>query len=449
MTRTATLEDVLDARRIGGFQIFVVVLCGLVVLLDGINTQLIGYAAPAISKSLHLGHGRIAAAFGSGLFGLMIGGLSCSVLADVLGRKALLVASTLAFGVFTVASGFSQDLSQLVAWRFLAGLGLGGAMPIAITLTAEVSPRRAEAWMVIAMFCGFPLGGALAGVLANAILPEYGWRAVFYVGGAMALVLTPILALLMPESIAFLVHRNAPAARISAALRRLAPDAGDVTLVAAIRHAKRSIPVTALFQDGRALCTLLMWVVYFMSLLDIYFLASWLPTVLNSGGKSLKLAVLGASLLQFGGVAGTLVIGRVLDRTKPYRMLVGAYVGAALFIAAIGMASQGAMLLGVLFGAGFFLVGGQSGLNYLATSFYPTSARASGIGWGLGIGRIGSIIGPTAGAVLIATRWPVNALFLVVAAPCAVAALAVLVMAFAARRQPPQDIPIVAPLLAE
>jgi MFS transporter, AAHS family, 4-hydroxybenzoate transporter len=430
----ATIESLLSERPICPFQIFVAVLCGLSVLLDGISTQLIGYAAPAISKNLHLAHGQISAAFAAGLFGLMVGGLLCSLLADLTGRRRLLIASTLIFGVFTVATGFAASLHQLVIWRFVAGLGLGGAMPIAIALTAEVSPSRARGAMVLMMFCGFPLGGALAGILAWAILPRGGWHALFFAAGAMSLVLSLVLLVALPESLLFLVNQGASAARTKRLQQRLAPGSEHVTLIRADPAGRYRVPLTGLFIDGRALGTVLIWIIYFMSLLDIYFLASWLPTVLSLNSAAGQSSIIGTSMMQLGGAAGTLILGLFLDRLNPYWTLFLTYLGATVFIGTVGVVTPGGWLVAVLFAAGFFLISAQSGLHALVSAIYPTSARATGLGWGLSIGRIGSIVGPVVGGVLLTTHWDVRSMFFLVAAPTLIAAITVPVMAGARPR---------------
>jgi AAHS family 4-hydroxybenzoate transporter-like MFS transporter len=177
-----------------------------------------------------------------------------------------------------------------------------------------------------------------------------------------------------------------------------------------------------------------------MSLLDIYFLASWLPTVLNGGGHSVSGSAIGTSMMQFGGVAGTLLLGRFLDRLNPYRVLMFSYVAATVFIGVIGFSAQGGLLLPVLFVAGFFLIGAQSGLSALASAFYPTDARATGVGWGLGMGRIGSIVGPVTGGLLLTTGLDVQAMFMLVAVPTLIAAVMVVAMERARPRGPKTQI---------
>ncbi|WP_233835261.1 MFS transporter [Paraburkholderia sp. ZP32-5] len=425
---TTTVEQWLAERRLGVFQIFVTVLCGLAVFLDGISTQLIGYVAPAIHNALHLDHKQMGAAFAAGLIGLLIGGLVCSVVADVFGRRRILVASTLIFGIFTLVTGTATSGTELLAWRFLAGLGLGGAMPIAITLTAEISPARARSALVMAMFCGFPFGSAIAGVIASAIMPSYGWGAVFYTAGVISLLVAAALIIALPESLVFLVNHDADLSRINRVQQRIAPNSAAVTFIK--DEAKSKTPIAGLFRDGRAVGTLIMWVIYFISLMEIYFLASWLPTVLNQGGRSLANAALGTSLLQFGGVAGTLFFGRFMDRLNPHRVLFVGYLCACLLIGIIGYLYRSDIILPILFLAGMCLIGCQSGLSAVASVFYPTSARATGVGWNLSIGRLGSISGPVLGAVLLTANFGVQAMFMWVAAPTFIAGILAIVLQY-------------------
>ncbi|MBN3846687.1 MFS transporter [Paraburkholderia sp. Ac-20342] len=423
-----TVEDWLATRRVNVFQIFTTVLCGLAVFLDGISTQIIGYTAPAIHNALHLDHQQMGTIFSTGLLGLLIGGFSCSVLADLYGRRRMLIACTIIFGIFTVATGMATSPSEMLAWRFIAGLGLGGAMPTAITLTAEIAPARARSVMVMSMFCGFPAGGAIAGVLVSSILPCYGWEAVFYTAGAVSLIVALALIMWLPESLVFLVNRNADAARIEQAKQRISPLSDIVEFT---RDEKRSsTPVAGLFQEGRAPGTLILWVIYFISLLEIYFLASWLPTVLNSDGRSLANAALGTSLMQFGGVAGTFVFGRFMDRLNPHRVLMACYLLGCFFIGSIGFLYKSSIILPTLFLGGMFLIGAQSGLSAVSSVFYPTSARATGVGWNLGVGRIGSICGPMVGALLLSKNFSVQSMFIWIAVPMFIAAIFSMVLQY-------------------
>jgi MFS transporter, AAHS family, 4-hydroxybenzoate transporter len=418
--------DFIDRQPVGGFQIRLLLTCAAVLFLDGFDTQAMGYVAPALAKEWGLSKAALGPVFSAGLFGLMIGALVLGPLADRVGRKTIIILSTLAFGIGALATAAVQDVTTLLVIRFLTGLGLGGAMPNAIAMTSEFNPQRRRATMVMIMFCGFSVGAALGGMLAAGLIPYLGWRSVFVVGGIAPLIMVPILALKLPESVRFLaLHGNAPA-RVAELLGRISPRtafASDARFVINETHLA-GLPVTHLFREGRAATTLLLWVVFFMSLLDLYFLSNWLPTVLNDLGASVSEAVAIGSMLQVGGVVGTFALGSLIDRFS-FRALALVYFGAVFAIGAIGQLSHSAVLVTIaIFAAGFCIVGGQIAANALAAAFYPTSVKATGVGWALGIGRIGSIVGPVVGGVLLEQKWSAAAVFMAAAGAALCAALA-------------------------
>jgi MFS transporter, AAHS family, 4-hydroxybenzoate transporter len=429
-TPAIDLVDFINRQPVGGFQIKLLLICAGVLFLDGFDTQAIGYVAPAIAKEWHLGKGALGPVFSAGLFGLMIGALLFGPLADRVGRKRIIIFSTVAFGIGAFATAFAQDISTLLVIRFLTGLGLGGAMPNAIALTAEYNPQRRRATMVMITFCGFSVGAALGGFLAADLIPRFGWRSVFIVGGIAPLLVVPALAWRLPESIRFLAMAGRAPERVAELLKRISSNTIFAPGARFVVHETQltGIPVAHLFRDGRTAVTLLLWVVFFMSLLDLYFLASWLPTVINDLGASVSLAVVIGSLLQVGGVVATFALGSVIDRFS-FRALALVYFGAVFAVGAIGQFGHSAVLVSIaIFAAGFCVVGGQIAANALTAGFYPTSVRATGVGWALGIGRIGSIVGPLVGGVLLAEKWSTSAVFIAAAAAALCAALAALAL---------------------
>ena len=425
-TSPVDVAEYIDTQPVGGFQIRLLLTCAAVLFLDGFDTQAIGYVAPALAREWGLTKGALGPVFSAGLFGLMIGALIFGPLADRIGRKKIIIFSTLAFGLGALATAFVQDVNTLLAIRFLTGLGLGGAMPNAIAMTSEFSPHRRRATMVMIMFCGFSVGAALGGLLAAALIPHFGWRSVFVVGGTTPLLLAPILALKLPESVRFLALTGRANERVAQLLGFINP---KVAFAPATRFVVREpelagIPVLHLFKGGRTLATLLLWVVFFMSLLDLFFLANWLPTVLNDLGASVSLAVAIGSMLQVGGVVGTLALGSIIDRFS-FRALALVYFMGVFAVGAIGQFGHSAMFVTMaIFAAGFCIVGGQTAANALAAGLYPTSVRASGVGWALGIGRVGSIVGPLVGGALMTMKWSAGEVFVTAAgaALCAAAA---------------------------
>ena len=245
------VAEFIDQQPVGRFQLKLLSLCAAVLFLDGFDTQAIGYVAPALAKEWGLTRAALGPVFSAGLFGLMIGALLFGPLADRVGRKKIIIFSTLAFGLGALVTAFVHDVNALLAIRFLTGLGLGGAMPNAVAMTSEFNPRRRRATMVMIMFCGFSVGAALGGLLAAALIPQFGWRSVFVVGGVAPLLLAPILALSLPESVRFLALTGRANDRVSGLLGRIRPKVAFARGTQFVMHEPHlpGIPVLHLFRQ--------------------------------------------------------------------------------------------------------------------------------------------------------------------------------------------------------
>jgi AAHS family 4-hydroxybenzoate transporter-like MFS transporter len=423
------VQEFINERKLSRLQMTLLGLCFLVVAIDGFDTAAIGFIAPAIKGEWGLTPGQLAPLFGSGLFGLMAGAFLIGPFADRLGRKAALVLSVVFFGAMSLISAWSSDITILIGLRFLTGLGLGGAMPNAITLTSEYCPEGRRSFLVTLMFCGFTIGSALGGIVASQIVADYGWRSVLIVGGVLPLLLAPVLFYILPESVRYLVMKGSEPERIRATLRRIDPEAELANAQFTGAHKPHGSPVAQLFEGDLVRGTLLLWLTFFMSLLVVYLLSSWLPTLIHNSGVTLKTASLITAMFQIGGTVGAVTIGRFMDKANPHSVLGIAYASAGIFIFLIGnaFASPWLMVLAV-FGAGFCVSGSQVGANALAAGYYPTASRATGVSWANGIGRIGSVLGSMIGGVMLSLNWGLPTVFAVVAIPAFIAGLAIFVM---------------------
>lgn len=417
------------------FQYLVVGLCALTVFLDGFDTQSVAFVAPALAGAWHLPPKDLGPIFVASLVGLLIGALFFGPLADKIGRRWVLMLCTAIFGVFTLATASSTSVPELLIFRFISGLGLGGGMPNAIALTAEYCPLRRRGTFVMIMFTGFSLGAAVAGATAAALIPSLGWRSVWYIGGVLPVVLLPIQFFLLPESIRFLVLTNAARERIARILRRI--DASAL-VPSEVRYElgeeqPKGLPVGHLFRGGRAFGTVLLWVMFFTNLLALFFLQNWIPVITHSAGVAVRTAVVIGTMFQVGGTLASLVLGLAVDSFGGYVVLAIMYLLGGALVILIGRTADATLLAALTFLAGFCVVGSQNSANAAAALFYPTGIRSTGVGWSLGIGRLGAIIGPLVGAFLVSLHWATASIFLLGSVPLFCAMAAAIAIAFAYR----------------
>jgi AAHS family 4-hydroxybenzoate transporter-like MFS transporter len=359
---------------------------------------------------------------------MMIGAMVSGPLADQFGRRPVLIGCALIFGVGSLLTATAQSVEALAAFRAATGLGMGGAMPNAIALTSEYMPHRRRGTAVTTMICGFSLGAAVGGFVAAAIIPRFGWQSVFVVGGVTPLVIAGAAFLWLPDSIRFLTTRRGREEQARGYLARIAPGVAlppGVLVRADDREPPGVMLVGQLFTGGRGTVTLLIWVIYFMNLLNLYFLNSWLPTIISDSNIPVATAIRLTALFQVGGIGGALVLGALLDRYFSFWILAACYLWAAICVFFIGASGVSPLLLGItIASAGLGIIGGQNACHALTAGFYPTAIRSTGVGWALGIGRIGSIVGPVLGGLLLARGTPIGQVFWAAAVPAAIATLA-------------------------
>jgi AAHS family 4-hydroxybenzoate transporter-like MFS transporter len=428
---TVNVTHVIDGERFGSFQWAVAIWCGVLVTLDGFDNGAIAFVAPVIAPLWGVNVPAFGPVFGAGLFGLMIGALASGPIADRFGRKSVVLASTMIFGVFALATVWAQSINELYLLRFLTGIGVGGLMPNSIALTAEYAPKRIRNTVTAVMFLGFALGAGGGGFVGAALIPSFGWQSLFIIGGVLPLLLWPIALFVLPESIRFLVARGGRPTEVARLLNRLTKRSGfqgNENFVIA-EETLRGFSVRHLFTEGRAVNTALLWVVFFCNLLVMYFLTNWLPTILREAQVPLGTALTLSGVLPWGGILSTLILGPIVDRIGAPPIVTTLYVCAAAMVIAIGLVGGNIPMLWVtIIAAGACIIGGQSFINVMAAVLYPTTIRSTGVGWALGVGRVGAIVGPMIGGVLLAAHFTPKNLFFSIAVPALIAACAMFVL---------------------
>jgi AAHS family 4-hydroxybenzoate transporter-like MFS transporter len=431
------VAQLIDEQPIGPFQIWVLLLCASAMFVDGFDTQAISYVAPGLRAALSVKPAALGTVFAAGGFGTLLGTLTFAPFADRIGRKPMIIGCLLFFSVCSLLTSLANTVPELLWMRFATGLGLGGVVPNALALTAEYMPKRLKVTLVMIAWFGFSTGSGFAGPIAAHILEGHTWRTVFLFGGLLPMLLSPLLVWALPESLQCMTQRGADSRRIRTILARMNARLVFPDSIRFINSEKkeRGFPVTLLFREGRARITLFLWVMFFMNLLALFFLNSWLPTALHGTGISVHTSIIIASLIHFGGIVGGLVIAPLCDRFNPYAILATAYILSGVSIAGIGMAGNVAVLaIATTSLAGFFTFGAQNCANAIAATNYPTAMRSTGVGWALGVGRSGQIVGPLIGGLLFSMNWGTRGVLDMVALPSIVAAAAALCLLGSATR---------------
>ena len=430
---TINISDVLGNSTIGPLHMRVFVLTMASLIMDGFDVQAMSYVAPAVVADWGIGRDALRYVFPAANAGVLVGSLVFSVVADKIGRRPVLVGATLFFAVMSLATATAQDVTQLLWLRFIAGIGMGCIIPNSTALIGEFSPARLRVTLMMCITVGFTAGAAIGGFVAAWMIPAFGWRSVFVFGGAVPLVVALAMLWGLPESLQFLAVRRRSRPTLVRWLKELDPrmQVDDSTQLIAQEQNREGAPFVHLFRDGRGVSTVLLWVINFMNLLVLYSVTSWLPLLINAMGYETRTAVLIGAVLQTGGTIGAFGLAWLIARGGFMPMLTGTFAVATLSIAFIGQPGLSLTALGVIvFVAGWCVIGGQPGINALSATYYPTSLRSTGIGWGLGIGRIGAIVGPYIGGVLIGQKWTEQQLFWAAAAPALVTTLTFVMLSF-------------------
>ena len=415
----------LDEHGLGAFQVKLLVWTILLALIDGYDIGAIAFAAPHLIADWHVPPKALGLVLSASNIGVLFGSQIFGWVGDTYGRKAALIEANLLFGIFTLAAAFATDLTQLSWLRFIAGLGIGGVIPNVVAINAESAPRNLRATIAIIAVGMVPLGGALAGFASAALVPSHGWPILFEIGGIVPIVIALAAIFGLPESIKYMTLHESQRAKMEALLADIRPDFKVPPNARFVIEDEKQFPSSSpvyLFQQGLAVITPLTWLMFALNLMGYFFLISWTPTLMTAAHATPTVAALSGAALQVGGTVGALSLCWWLQRHRFFAIAI-LFVIAVPIVASIGYAglTSTTALLIATFLAGALVLGIQSGVNVVGAMIYPTSLRANGSGWQLGIGRLGAIIGPFLGALFVGL--PVEQLYVWSALPFALGAI--------------------------
>ena len=419
---TLDVRALLDGRGVSRYQQWIIALCFLVVVMDGFDVVIMGFVGPALKAAWHWSNDDLAPVLSAALAGLTLGAMVAGPLGDLFGRRRVLCVGVMMFGLFTLLVATATDQWHFIAYRFIAGLAMGGIMPMAATLATEYAPRARRSLLVTIVFAGFTVGAAGGGFLAAWLVPHWGWQSVFVFGGVVPMVLSLLMAVLMPESLTYLVHRQGSQVRIRRIVERCAPGSTSedtvFVLPAQSRVESHERPVQIVLNRHYRAGSFMLWSIYFLHLFLVYLLGSWLPTMLKDAGMDLQQAAIVSAMFQLGGPLGSILLGWLMDRYEAHHVLAGAYLlGGAALVLLGGVGGHYALMCAIAFVIGAGLNGGGTGMNALSSHFFPLPARATGNGWMHGLGRIGAVISAFAGAWMLNAGWSLAAVTAALAVP--------------------------------
>ena len=412
------IGPLIDSARLRPLHILVFLLCLAGMVLEGYDTYAVSYVGPQIAAAWNVAPAAMGVIFTSGILGAALGYMAIGPFSDRLGRRRLIIGGAAALGLLTLASVTANGPQVFAAWRVACGLGLGVMLPNIVALSAEVAPARFRSVAVVVLYSGFAIGSAAGGLVASGLVPSQGWKAVFVVGGLAPLVLAGLYGLLLPESPRHLVLRRPGDPRLPAMLARLgAPPAPDARLTLQAETVERQ-PIGRLFTDGRLVSTVVIWLILAMDSAAIGSLIFWIPSLVAKAGATLSAGINFSMILLLGGIVGAVVIGACMDAFGVFKTLIASHLIAAVLVVAFAFSVKAAPALLALL-IGLTLNGGTSGTQGLLARLYPTTLRATGIGWASGMARLIGIGQPVLTGVLLGAHWSATATLIACAAPIA------------------------------
>lgn len=437
--RTVDVAGLLDGRKLSPFNYKLIALSWLITMFDGLDMTMVSYTAPYLRDDMQLSKMMLGNLFSAGTAGMVMGGLLLASLGDRIGRRPTIIGSAFAFALLTLCTGFAQNIEQLLVLRFLDGFAAGGMLPLAWALNIEFAPKRMRATVVTVIMMGYSVGGVISGPLTNLIAPRFGWEGVYIFGGSATLLCAAVLALRLPESVRYLVNRGDRPHLVAQTLRRIDPafdhSPTDRFMLGDEAPATKKANIADLFKGDLAWLTPLLWLGYAASSLAIYFSSSWGPLLLEElRVERTTAAWISSTNSMLGAIAGLLLM-RFTDRIGPRAVaFYPALAVPVLLVLGLDLAPAALFLYFVVIGS--VLVGGEhSGIISITAAFYPSSVRASGAGWASSVGKIGGVMGPILGAIVLSSGMPVIRSYALLAVCPAILGLCALGIAGIVRRR--------------
>lgn len=420
------INTVVDKAKFTAFHWNVLIWCLLIIIFDGYDLVIYGVALPLLMQEWSLSAVQAGLLASTALFGMMFGAMCFGTLSDKIGRKKTIMICVAIFSGFTFLGAFASSPVEFGVLRFIAGLGIGGVMPNVVALMTEYAPKRIRSTLVALMFSGYAIGGMTSALLGAWLVADYGWKIMFYIAIIPFLAL-PIIWKCLPESLMFLTKKG-ETKQVAEIVQKIAPEqqitASTQFAVAEVTTADQA-PLRALFQQGRSSSTFMFWIAFFMCLLMVYALGSWLPKLMIQAGYSLGASMIFLFALNIGGMVGAIGGGVLADKFHLKPVLTIMFAVGAVALIMLGFNSPQAVLYTLIAIAGAATIGSQILLYTFVAQFYPATVRSTGMGWASGIGRIGAIVGPVLTGALLTFELPHQMNFLVIAIPGVIAALAI------------------------